>query len=119
MLIRNGMRQPQVAKFGPVNAATSANKPFDSNNPTGTPNCGQLAMKPRLPVRAPHSMANRTEPPHSPPTPMPCSARRSVSSTPPRMPMLAYGGTRATRNVPIPISDRVMTSVALRPMRSP
>ena len=49
-----------------------------SSSPIGTPSCGQLAMRPRR-FFEPHSMAMRTEPPHSPPTPMPCATRSRVS----------------------------------------
>ena len=62
---------------------------FARNNPAGAPNCGQAERKPRfLSVRA-HSIASRTEPPHSPPTPMPWTRRMTVSSTAPQMPMLS------------------------------
>lgn len=52
----------------------------DSSSPSGTPICGQLAMKPRR-FTEPHSIASSTEPPHSPPTAMPCMIRSRVSST--------------------------------------
>ena len=87
--------------------------------PAGTPNCGHEAMKPRLPWVRDHSMAISTEPPHSPPAPMPWKTRSTVSSTAPQMPMLSNDGTNAIRNVAIPIISRVAISVALRPMRSP
>ena len=53
----------------------------------GAPNCGHAERKPRfLLVRAPTPSA--TEPPHSPPTPMPW-IRRIVSRIAPQMPMLS------------------------------
>ena len=65
------------------------------------------------------AMAIRTEPPHSPPAPIPWKTRSTVSSTAPQMPMLAKVGTQAIRKVAMPIISRVAISVALRPMRSP
>ena len=43
----------------------------DSRSPQGTPNCGHEATRPRWPWVRDHSIASSTEPPHSPPTPMP------------------------------------------------
>ena len=62
---------------------------FARNNPAGAPNCGHEAIKPRLLLDRAHSIANRTEPPHSPPTPMPWIRRMIVSRTAPQTPMLA------------------------------
>jgi hypothetical protein len=64
-------------------------------------------------------MDSKTEPPHSPPTPIPWIVRKIVNRMPPHTPMLAYGGTRPITNVPMPINSRLATSVALRPIRSP
>ena len=60
-----------------------------------------------------------TEPPHSPPTPSPCAIRSRVSSAGAVYPSVAYPGSRPIRNVLIPISISVVTSIALRPTRSP
>ena len=87
-LARNGTRQPQVRKSSPVVEDINCTIAVDSSSPSGTPSCGQLAMKPRR-LRDPHSMASSTEPPHSPPTAMPCSSRSTVSSTGATMPMAA------------------------------
>ncbi len=59
------------------------------NNPQGTPNCGHEATKPRDWLVRAHSIDINTEPPHSPPTPIPWMKRRTVRMTAPQMPMLA------------------------------
>ena len=71
-LTRNGTRQPQVRNSGPVVRDITWTIAVDSSRPSGTPSCGQLAMKPRR-WREPHSIASSTDPPHSPPTATPCS----------------------------------------------
>ena len=72
MLRKNGTRQPQVRNWSPDKAVAPSMTMVDRNKPAGTPHCGQEARKPRLcwPLRD-HSIDNSTEPPHSPPTPMP------------------------------------------------
>ena len=60
-----------------------------------------------------------TDPPHSPPTAAPCSSRRTVSSSGAAIPIVAYTGSTPINAVQIPMISRVLTSVALRPMRSP
>jgi hypothetical protein len=72
MLSANGTRQPQVRNWSPDMAAAPSMTTVDRNNPAGTPHCGHDARKPRLcwPLRD-HSIDSSTEPPHSPPTPMP------------------------------------------------
>jgi hypothetical protein len=60
---------------------------FARNKPAGTPNCGHDATRPRWPWVRDHSIASSTDPPHSPPTPMPCSARKIVSKIAPQMPI--------------------------------
>ena len=88
MLNRNGTRQPQVSKLDPATPLNSLTMPVDSSRPTGTPTWGQLAMKPRQRC-LPHSMDISTEPPHSPPTPMPCAMRRITSRIGAAAPMAA------------------------------
>ena len=62
------------------------------NRPAGPPNCGHEARKPRSLLWRAHSIDNSTEPPHSPPTPMPWIRRRTVSSTAPQMPIDRIAG---------------------------
>ena len=88
MLARNGTRQPQLSNPGPATPLNSLTMPVDSSRPTGTPTWGQLAMKPRRRC-LPHSMDISTEPPHSPPTPMPCTIRRTISRIGAAAPMAA------------------------------
>ena len=84
----NGMRQPHTRKSSPVAQALNARTArFDNKSPQGTPNCGQAATRPRCPLVRDHSIANSTEPPHSPPTPMPWIMRSTVRSTAPQMPI--------------------------------
>ena len=71
MLARKGTRQPHRSKSGPVAALITLNRPVESSSPSGTPSCGQDAIRPRR-FWAPHSIDISTEPPHSPPTPIPC-----------------------------------------------
>jgi hypothetical protein len=78
MLKRNGSRQPQVSKELPIVWVSSETAPVDSSRPIGTPTCGQLPMKPRR-LGLPHSMHSVTEPPHSPPTPIPWISRNRTS----------------------------------------
>ena len=91
----------------------------DSNKPQGTPNCGHEATRPRWLCVRDHSIASSTEPPHSPPTPMPWIARSTVNRTAPQMPIDSYVGTKAMAKVASPMQSSVAISVALRPMRSP
>ena len=89
MLIKKGMRQPQVRNWSPESQLNTSTARLARKNPAGAPNCGQDEMKPRcLLVRA-HSIASSTEPPHSPPTPMPWINRMMVNKTAPQTPMLA------------------------------
>ena len=88
MLARNGMRQPQVSNASPMVWVSSETAPVESSRPIGTPTCGQLPMKPRR-FGLPHSMHSVTEPPHSPPTPMPCIRRRTTSSVGAQKPIVA------------------------------
>ena len=87
MLSRNGTRQPQVAKSAPDQALNPRIATVARNRPDGTPNCGHEAISPRLPWPRDHSIEISTEPPHSPPTPMPCSVRSTVRMIAPQMPM--------------------------------
>jgi len=118
MLARNGTRQPQVSNEGPATELNSLTMPVDSSSPTGTPTCGQLAMKPRQRC-LPHSIDSSTEPPHSPPTPMPCRTRRTTSRKAAVTPSVAALGSTPIRAVAMPISSSVAIRVPLRPIRSP
>ena len=89
MLIRNGMRQPQTRNWSPESQLNTSTATLARNSPAGAPNCGQAERKPRFLLVRAHSIASRTEPPHSPPTPMPWIRRMTVSSTAPQMPMLS------------------------------
>ncbi len=89
MLIRNGMRQPHTRNWSPETQLNTSTARLARKNPAGAPNCGQDEMKPRCLVVRAHSMASNTEPPHSPPTPIPWINRMTVSRTGPQMPMLA------------------------------
>ena len=83
------MRHPQTRNWSPDNQLKTSTAEFARKNPAGAPNCGQDAMKPRCLLLRAHSIASSTEPPHSPPTPMPWIRRIKVSRTAPQMPMLA------------------------------
>ena len=86
-LNRNGRRQAHVSKPSPANLVVSLIAAVDRMRPRGTPICGQLAIRPRR-LREPHSMDSSTEPPHSPPTPMPCATRSRVSRMGAAMPIV-------------------------------
>jgi hypothetical protein len=85
----NGTRQPQVANASPDSSLKASTARFARKRPAGTPNCGHDAISPRCPWVRDHSMAIKTEPPHSPPTPMPCSMRSTVRITAPQMPIVS------------------------------
>lgn len=86
-LRKNGMRQPHVMKWSPESQLKNSTAQFARNRPAGAPNCGQEDRKPRFwSVRA-HSIASNTDPPHSPPTPMPCTKRMMVSRIGAQTPM--------------------------------
>src|SRR5438067_644763 len=90
MLSRNGIRQPHTRNRSPEIALNASTARFARKSPAGTPNCGHDAMKPRCLVVLAHSIASRTEPPHSPPTPTPCTNRNTVRITAPQTPMPTY-----------------------------
>ena len=69
--------------------------------------------------RARDSIVISAPPAHSPPTEIPCSARSATSRIGASSPTLAYVGRQPIATVEPPISSSVMTSIALRPMRSP
>ena len=83
------MRQPQVRNAGPEIVLNAKTTRLARNSPAGTPNCGHEATKPRWALVRAHSIDSSTEPPHSPPTPIPCAVRKIVRITAPQMPMLA------------------------------
>ena len=119
MLSRNGILQAHDSKVAePASVTVAAVMPLERTSPIGTPNWGQL---PRKPFRfgLPHSIDISTEPPHSPPTPMPWQARRMTRITAAHRPMLVYVGMTPIKNVAIPMNSKVTIKVALRPMRSP
>jgi len=113
------MRQPQTRNWSAESQLKTSTARLARKNPAGAPNCGQEAMKPRLRSVRAHSIASNTEPPHSPPTPIPWIKRITVSRTAPQMPMLSYVGTRPTATVARPVTSNVAIRVALRPIRSP
>src|SRR5271165_2209823 len=84
MLRKNGMRQPQTRNWSPEYQLKNSTATLARNSPAGPPNSGQEARKPRFFVVCAHSIASNTEPPHSPPTPIPWIRRITVSSTAPR-----------------------------------
>jgi hypothetical protein len=80
-LRRNGTRQPQARNSASDSRLeSSAKMPVASRRPAGTPIWGQLPESPRFPSGE-CSTAMRTAPPHSPPTPKPCTKRSVTSST--------------------------------------
>jgi len=83
------MRHPQTRNWSPEIALNTSTAMFAKNNPAGPPNCGQDEMKPRWALVRAHSIASNTEPPHSPPTPMPWMKRMIVRITAPQMPITA------------------------------
>ena len=68
---------------------------------------------------APHSIDSSTEPPHSPPTPMPWKTRSTTSRIGAARPIGAWPGSTPMRRVAMPMISSVTTRVALRPTRSP
>ena len=118
MLTRNGTRHPQVSNESPLTLLISLTMPVDASRPSGTPTCGQLAMNPRR-FTLPHSIDSSTDPPHSPPPPMPWTSRRSVRITGAATPIVAWVGSRPIMKVATPISISVVIRVVLRPTRSP
>src|SRR6266567_1342776 len=86
--------------------------------PSGTPVCGQLDQKPRRRA-SPYSKDSRTEPPHSPPTPVPCRKRKTDKMIGAATPRVVYVGKKPINTVAMPISSIVATKVDFRPMRSP
>ena len=89
MLRRNGIRQPHAKNDSPDILLNSSTTKVARKRPTGRPSCGIDAMKPRYLSVRPHSIASSTEPPHSPPTPMPWTKRSTVSAIAPQIPMTA------------------------------
>ena len=81
------MRQPQAQNWSPDQWLNARTARLARNRPAGTPNCGQDATRPRWPWVRAHSIASSTDPPHSPPTPMPWITRSIVSITAPQMPI--------------------------------
>ena len=71
MLSRNGMRHPQTKNWSPESQLKIKTATLASSNPAGAPNCGQEATKPRWALVRAHSIDSNTEPPHSPPMPIP------------------------------------------------
>jgi hypothetical protein len=119
MLTRNGTRHAHALKVASdVSARTSANTVVESARPAGTPICGHEPKKPRLFLGA-CSTAISTAPPHSPPTPMPCTKRRVTSRIGAITPIDANVGRQPIRNVAVPMISRASTSIDLRPTRSP
>ena len=92
----NGTRQPQVMNSSPAIWLMASTARLARNRPHGTPNCGHEAMKPRELCERAHSIESSTEPPHSPPTPMPWMNRSTVRMTAPQTPISSYVGTNAT-----------------------
>ena len=95
-----------------------ATTPEESKRPIGTPSCGNDPTNPRFADRL-HSIANRTEPPHSPPTPIPWTMRNVTSRKPAHTPIVLGGGEQPIAMLAAPINSRVTISVLRRPMRSP
>ena len=87
-LSRNGIRQAHCSNAGPAAPLTSLTTPVEQSRPRGTPSCGHEAMNQRWRCE-PHSIDISTEPPHSPPTPMPWTTRSRVSSTGAASPIVA------------------------------
>jgi len=89
MLRRKGIRHPQTRNWSPDNQLKNSTARFARNSPAGPPNCGQAARNPRFLLLRAHSIASSTEPPHSPPTPIPWIRRMIVKRTAPQIPMLS------------------------------
>ena len=116
MLSRNGMRQPQVRNWSPEIQLKISTAALARNSPAGAPNCGQEAMNPRcLLVRA-HSIASSTEPPHSPPTPIPWISRKSQNDRTPDADSRRRPARVRPEAVAMPVISKVTISVALRPI---
>ena len=81
------MRQPQVLNWSPDSQLKNSTARLARKNPAGAPNCGQDDRKPRFLLLRAHSIASNTEPPHSPPTPIPWIRRMTVIKIAPQMPI--------------------------------
>ncbi len=83
------MRQPQTRNWSPEIQLKTRTAKLARNSPAGAPNCGHDAIKPRFLLVRAHSIASNTEPPHSPPTPMPWIRRSNVRMTAPQSPIMS------------------------------
>ena len=78
MLRRNGIRQPQARNSAsPVREADRASTSVESTTPVGAPALVKLVHRPRREEACSADIS--AAPPHSPPTAMPCTTRRSTS----------------------------------------
>ena len=116
---RNATRQPQLLNASSLSVAASTHSTAaESRLPAGTPAWANDVQNPRR-AASPCSAAISTAPPHSPPTAKPWISRHRISSSGARIPTCAYVGSSPIANVPAPIITSEITSIRLRPMRSP
>lgn len=113
------MRQPQARNASLLMVSAVTRKVADASaNATDGPSCGNNAYFPRALVGA-FSAVSRVAPAHSPPTARPCRMRSTTSRIGARTPIVPVVGSRPMASVEKPISSSVVTSVPLRPRRSP
>ena len=113
------MRQPHALNASSDwTAARIHSTPVANRLPSATPACGHDDQNPRR-ESSPCSAAIRTAPPHSPPTAKPWTRRQASSRIGAPMPMLAYVGRRPIAKVATPMRSSEVTSIFLRPTRSP
>src|ERR1022692_751568 len=118
-LARNGTRQPQLKNWASLRLCVNSTKTtVEHKNPSGAPSCGKQPYQASLPGGA-FSVASSTAPPHSPPSPIPWPSRQTASKTPASTPIEEYVGSAPIKIVEMPIVNNAVTSVALRPTRSP
>jgi hypothetical protein len=70
-LSQNGTRHPQLRNWSPDIRLNARIARLARKKPAGPPNCGHDAISPRFLLVPAHSIDSNTEPPHSPPTPIP------------------------------------------------
>src|SRR5215468_1504846 len=92
------IRQPVVAKDLLITSIT----PLAAIPPKGTPRLASDIQNARERRSAPNSASNEEVPPNSPPSPIPCTMRKTTKSTGAAIPKLAYPGKSPVKQVVAP-----------------
>lgn len=115
---RNGIRQAHARSASSESRPTARKERVARMRPVGEP-CWAKAAKRNPRSFLACSVVISTEPPHSPPSAMPCTVRNTVSRIGAATPICPYVGRHPMPTVLTPISSSVATSAFLRPRRSP